>query len=472
MKKITKTKSHLKRNAACTLLLCTALTCGACGSGTPDTQDADAAHGTEADTDETPTAQDAETGAQTPSDAARNDTTEPDAETDTAESGKDGSPETDTTVSTFPSKIHIEMKSETEEKTADDGTVYLTRSFTYPAVTIEGNDDAAGKINADILSRIDAFKANTEIEEWAKTGYDEMAGSDSEYPFMAYSEDLNIAAERSDSNVISFTMTYYSFTGGAHGNYDTHGVNYNAKTGEVIAFADLSDDPDAFHEDTLAYNQNLAKTKPYQDRMFNSQYTELYESDNALETVLYADDVWYLSTSGLVFMSAPYALGPYAAGTIEFLIPYSDLAGMGFKDSYAYTDRLIMKIQENETYSFDLNGDGHEDSFLFSLENTENADGTYGSLLHFTVNDTDFSQDGSDAVKESLIAFSWGEYFLYDMNVDDTYTDLVVLAGVNEENEFVYYSHFFRYTGDGDLLYLGKSKGDVSDPTAEITLVK
>lgn len=472
MKKNTKQKNHLKRNAACTLLLCTVLTCAACGTGTADTPDAEASHGTEADASETPPSQDTETGIQAQPDAAQNDTAGPGTGNSAPEISSSGNPETDTTVSTFPSNIHIEIKTEEEEKTADDGTVYFTRSFTYPVVTIEGNDDAAGKINADIRSRIDAFKAGTEIEEWAKEGYDETISSDSEYPFISYIEDLGIAPARSDSNVISFTVSCYTFTGGAHGNYDTHGVNYNAKTGDVIAFADLSDDPDAFHEDTLAYNQNLAKTKAYQDRMFNSEYTNLYGSDNELETVLYADDVWYLSTSGLVFMSAPYALGPYASGTIEFLIPYSDLAGMGLKDSYSYTDRLIMKLQENENFSFDLNGDGHEDSFLFFQENTENADGTYGALLHLTVNDTDFSQNGNDAVKECLSDFSWDEYFLYDMNVDDDYTELAVLAGVNEGNEFVYYSHFFRYTGDGDLVYLGKSKGDLNDPTVEITIVK
>lgn len=376
MKKNTKQKNHLKRNAACTLLLCTVLTCAACGTGTADTPDAEASHGTEADASETPPSQDTETGIQAQPDAAQNDTAGPGTGNSAPEISSSGNPETDTTVSTFPSNIHIEIKTEEEEKTADDGTVYFTRSFTYPVVTIEGNDDAAGKINADIRSRIDAFKAGTEIEEWAKEGYDETISSDSEYPFISYIEDLGIAPARSDSNVISFTVSCYTFTGGAHGNYDTHGVNYNAKTGDVIAFADLSDDPDAFHEDTLAYNQNLAKTKAYQDRMFNSEYTNLYGSDNELETVLYADDVWYLSTSGLVFMSAPYALGPYASGTIEFLIPYSDLAGMGLKDSYSYTDRLIMKLQENENFSFDLNGDGHEDSFLFFQENTENADGT------------------------------------------------------------------------------------------------
>lgn len=99
-------------------------------------------------------------------------------------------------------------------------------------------------------------------------------------------------------------MTYYAYTGGAHGNYDTIGINYNAKTGDLISFTDLSEDDAAFHEDTLAYNQNLAKTEYYKERMFSEDTI----TDGTLESVLYADDAWYLSTSGLVFMSGPMLL--------------------------------------------------------------------------------------------------------------------------------------------------------------------
>lgn len=453
---------HLQHCTFCTLLLCVSLACTACGTNTSEEPAPDA--GQEAadssETQETP-----DTGTET--DASRTDSS--DAGDDIPETGENtGGSETDTTVSTFDSHITIETKNTTEEKTADDGTVYLTKSCSYPVIAIEGNDAAAGKINADLQSRIDSFMADTEIEEWAKEGYDDNIASGSEYPFLAYSDDLTIVPQRADSNVISFTIGSYMFTGGAHGNSDTSAVNYNAKTGEKISFADLSDDPDAFHEDTLAYNQKLAETESYQERMFSPELV----SDGSLESVLYADDVWYLAPYGLVFMSNPYALGPYAAGLIEFIIPYSDLAGMGFKDSYAYTDRLVMKLQDRETCHFDLNGDGQEDSIHFFLESVENTDGTYGSLLHLTVNDTDFSQSGSDDVKECLAGFSWGEYFLYDMNVEDAYTELTVLSWESDTSYSGYYSYFFRYTEDGSLIYLGKSNGDMSDPAITVSIEK
>lgn len=454
---------HLQGSALCALLLCASLTCTACGTGTSETPVDDVEQDAAADDSETQEAPAAET------DTSQIENPDTGSENDPPDAGENiDSSETDTTVSTFKSHITLETKSGNEEKTADDGTVYLSKSYSYPVVTIEGNDAAAEKINADIQSRVDSFMEATEIEEWAKESYDEAIASDSEYPFLAYSDDMTIAPQRADSNVISFTISNYSFTGGAHGNYGIGAVNYNAKTGENISFADLSDDPAAFHEDTLAYNQKLAQTDTYQERMFSPDLI----SDGTLESVLYADDVWYLAPYGLVFMSNPYALGPYAAGLIEFIIPYSDLAGMGFNASYAYTDRLILQLQDQETYHIDLNGDSQEDSVQFRLESIENTDGTYGSLLHLTVNDTDFSQDGNDAVQDYLSSINWGEYMLYDLNVDDNYTELVVLSGVNEDDDFVYYSHLFRYTKDGDLLYLGKSKGDVSDPAVEVSIVK
>lgn len=454
---------HPQGSVLCALLLSASLACTACGTGADKTPAADAEQNTAEDDSEVQEAPDAETDtSQAESPNAGSEEAAPDT------SGNAGDTETDTAVSTFESHITFETKNGSAEKTADDGTVYLTKSYYYPVVTIEGNDAAADKINADIQSRIDSFLAAAEVEEWAKESYDEAIASDMEYPFLAYSDDMTIAPQRADGNVISFTINNYAFTGGAHGNSGTGAVNYNAKTGDQISFADLSDDPAAFHEDTLAYNQKLAETESYRERMFSLDSI----SDGTLESVLYADDVWYLSPSGLVFMSNPYALGPYAAGIIEFIIPYSDLAGMGFKDSYAYTDRFVMTLQENETYHFDLNGDGQEDSVHFRLENIENEDDTYGNLLHITVNDTDFSQNGSDAVKDYLSSLSWGEYLLYDMNVNDDYTELAVLSGENEGTDFVYYSHFFRYTKDGALLYLGKSKGNVKDPTVAVSIIK
>lgn len=459
MKKQKIIRIHPKKSKALAFLLCAALACPACGT------DTDAGSGSNTPSDTTDDNSEQQTPDNTTAEENVNNSEQTAGSVPQTDTSETGASENDITVTTFESNITIEMHTEEERKTADDGTVYLIKTYTYPTVTIEGNDAAAGKINADIRSRIDPFLSNTEAEGWAKEDYEYRLEESPDEPFIAYSEDLSFKTERADSNVISFTLNNYAYTGGAHGNSDIRGINYNPRTGELIAFSDLSEDPAAFHEDTLAYNQALAKTEAYQQRMFSSESI----TDGSLESTLYADGAWYLSTSGLVFLSPPYALGPYAAGTIEFIIPYTDLAGMGFDPSYAYTDRLIMKLQENETCSFDLNGDGQEDSVLFRSENTESTDGSYGFLLHFTINDVDFSQTGDDTIKECLTDLAWGEFYLYDMNTDDDYTELVVLSGENEADDYVYYSHLFRYTKEGELLYLGKSRGDVSDPTVVIS---
>lgn len=377
-------------------------------------------------------------------------------------------PETDTTVSTFPSHIQIEMQSEKEDLTADDGTIYYTTSYVYPVISIEGNADAAEKVNADVRSRIDSFLDNTEVEEWAKEGYEYHISEESEYPFLSYCSDLTFDVQRSDNSVISFTMTNYSFSGGAHGNYLTQGVNYDAKTGKLLTFADLSGDADAFHEDTLAYNQDLARTEVYQMRMFSEDML----SDGSLESVLYADDAWYLSTSGPTFISNPYALGPYAAGTIEFVIPYADLADMGFAAGYAYTDRTVRKLLNDADAAFDLNGDGTEDTILFSPETVVNEDESYSTISHLIINDVDFSGRDDDAAGQQLNEKIWSELALFDLNVEDDYTELVLLSGENIGDNYVYTSRFFRYTKDGRLLYLGKVTGNVLDPSVTFSALE
>ncbi len=446
---------------SCALLLGITITCTACGSDAGTTPDSDitsdfSENNTQQSTDSTVNENDGQTAEMTPED-------------NPSENSGDKS---DTHVSNEPSHITITMTEEQNDKSAEDGTVYLYKSSSYPSVSIEGNEASADKINADIRSRVDSFNDNPEVEIWGKE-YFEMFESEPEnfekegITFVGYSEELSFETRRADSNVISFTMTYYAYTGGAHGNYDTIGINYNAKTGDLIAFSDLSSEPDTFHEDTLAYNQKLAKTEYYKERMFSEDSI----TDGTLESVLYADDAWYLSTSGLVFMSGPYALGPFAAGIIEFIIPYEDLADMGFQNAYTYTDRFVMKLPSKETYYYDLNHDGSEDSILVYTEDSVSDDGSFQSLPHLFINDIDFAQTQDTAVQAQLAQSftTWPEtpLYLYDLVPDDNYVELMLVSGEEEDSGYVNYSYFYRYQEDGTLAYLGKAKGDANDPTVD-----
>ena len=404
--------------------------------------------------------------------------TEPTADDENQADGSDSDmisgAETDTSVSSAGSSVTVIMKTEDDVSiAADDGTVIYTITCSYPIVSIAGNEAATEKINENILSRVEFFNtATNESVEYAKEDYEYMLSEDIQPP-MPYSSDLSYTVTRADDHVISFTENGYEYTGGAHGMPYKTGINYDANTGELLSFTDLSDDPDTFHADTLAYNQALAQTEYYSAELFNTDNI----TDGTLEEVLYADGGWYLSTSGLVFMSPPYALAPYAAGTLEFTIPYSELVNMGFKEQYNYTGRMIVELMENEPYSIDLNGDGQEDSISYYDEWVDDETDSRISLTHLTINGVDYSQDGTDDVREQLSSsLDMMDVYLYDLDVNDSYVEFATLSVIwsysdeNDNYEATYNSKFFRYTEDGSLIYLGQADVDVSDPTVSVSV--
>ena len=306
---------------------------------------------------------------------------------DTTSGGQAETAEGGVTVTAEETPVTVTMQSETEEMSLDDGTLYYISEWSYPAVSIEGNDDAADRINEDIRAQVDAFTENMPYVDEAK---EYSAG-------VAYEYDLSYTVMRADENVISFAKDQYTFTGGAHGLDLTSGVSYSTKTGERIAFTDLSGNPDTFHADTLAYLQELAATDAYSERLFSVDDI----TNGTMESVLYADGNWYLSRAGLVFLSNPYDLGPYAGGLIEFTIPYEKLADMGWKDDYAYSGRRVQAYAERETAEADLDGDGTLDSVYFLNEYKDSADGTDGltTKSYLVINDTGYPvYDSSAAV--------------------------------------------------------------------------
>lgn len=452
-------KRVAKKSTACAAILGAALCFSACGANAGETPNTlilenPASDGTQAQETDAP-----------------GENTEPAADEENQAGSAANDAKTDTNVINTEYTVTVIMKSEDDvELTTDDGTVFYTITCSYPIVSIEGNESAAEKINENILSRVSSFNtATNESVEYAKEDFEYMLSEDIQPP-MSYNSDLSFTVTRADNDVISFTENGYEYMGGAHGMPYMVGINYDTKTGELISFTDLSDDPDAFHADTLAYNQALAQTKYYSDQLFNTEDI----TNGTLEETLYADGGWYLSTSGLVFMSPPYALAPYSSGTLEFTIPYSDLANMGFKEQYTYTGKQIIKVLENESYSIDLNGDGNEDSVIYSGEWVVDGPNNNDYITHLTINDVDYSQKGTEDVSDKLIG-PWPGLRIYDLEDNDQYMELALIyeEWTHTESDNLTstkYSRFFRYTEDGTLVYLGQVNGDVSDPSVSVSV--
>lgn len=462
-KRIRMKKSNVqftKRTAAFALAVGLALTLCACGENAENTPgpvtpvtDGTQPENNAADT-ETEEIADTETATET------DPTTQTAAEDPTAD-------ESAVVISEDPaSPVTITMEPpEKQELTAEDGTVYYTSEYSYPVVSIEGNTAAADKINADILAQMDTIRASGETAAQESLDWlNSLSESDESLPgdFPASSDNVSYSVQRADDRVISFTVNYYSYAGGAHGYTFWRGAVYDTQTGEKLALDDLSDDPEAFRAATLAYNQELAATDSYSERMFSTDDI----TNGTLETVLYEEeDVWYLSPSGLVFVSDAYDLGPYAAGAIEFIIPYRDLPDMGFKEAYAYDGRLIMPLGEKQEYTADLNGDGAEETIsLYNESLYDDASGVSTTVNHLLIDGTDYA----DAVSDALPETTWAYLVMYDLDREDDYVEFALCGNYAEGDEYPPYSQFFRYGKDKSLLYLGKADGYANDTATVI----
>lgn len=362
-----------------------------------------------------------------------------------------------TTHTTLTSPVAIILYSEKRSTEAVNDRIIYTSTCTYPVVTIEGNENAADKINADIQAIVDSFYADTSYPEWAKDEYEEHYNTNL-YSY-TYSDSILFTVTRADSNVISFLATNEWYGGGAHGQYGSTGLNYDARTGELIDFADLSENADAFYQNTLTFHQSLAASNYYKSIMWPDDYD--------LEEVLYQDGRWYLSTSGLVFFSHPYELGAFFAGEIEFTIPYADLKEMGFQEKYAYDGQRTIPLQTEAVCFFDLNGDGQDEEIQFYIEQP----GSARTSLHFIINGIDYALQHDELASQfsnNKYIFCWTKCFLYDMNTEDDTIEIAFQMNMDnwDEDIMIPTTFLYRYENDGSLTYIGEAKTAVTDPTA------
>lgn len=325
----------------------------------------------------------------------------------------------------------------------DDSVCVLEASASYPYITIAGNSDVSDKINSAISAELDTFWTfEKENVTYADEDY-KMSLNDAEYTFTPYSADFSYTLKRCDDRIISVVFNQYDYSGGAHGNSWSYGITFDAVSGNRLHLEGLSSDSSAFYQMLLSNLSTQASLPAYRNFVFEDFYADIENS------LLKDSAAWYLDSSGLTFISNPYVLGSYAAGTFEFNIPYSDLDGLN-KD-YAYEGKYIRKLFPGISATCDLNGDQTPEELCYALSQDQ-ASQTQFSLI---INDTDYT----DALSDLHLTDPWtGAYYLMDIDPEDSYVEIGI-SNYNYENSSGTCTHFFRYSTDRRLIYLGKIPG-------------
>ena len=125
---------------------------------------------------------------------------------------------------------------------------------------------------------------------------------------MAYNQD----------GLLSITVDYYQFDGGAHGGTDRRPYNYDLTTGQELALQDLFKQGVKYME---IINREIRK-----QIAANPEGGYFTQPDMEFKTI--ADNQpFYLTDGGLVVYFGQYEIAPYAAGIPEFRLPFSLFKG-------------------------------------------------------------------------------------------------------------------------------------------------
>lgn len=399
------------------------------------------------------------------------DDSDTDVISDISDSGQQGDEDNPVSV-TFEKSI--------DEIKSDDGTVICTNSVQMPVVSIKDAEDIAEKINADLEEYYKTFSTgNNGTVEMAREDYAASLGEDG-WDFLGYSTDISVKVTRMDDAVISFQITLYDFTGGAHGNYGSGGRNYSAKTGELLSFDEISGDYEAFHAAVLDYMINLAESPAYKDKLFGPP------SKDDLDSALFDGDNWVFTRSGISFLAAPYVLGPYASGEIAFMLPYKKAYELGLKEDYRYNgnfvdERYYIYKSDPETFEpivdgtpdcyFDLDGDGTEEGLAFygQVVDPETGESSYAFYID--------GKDYGDVIDDELQniksnGYMENTYALYHADAPDGGVPAIAVLftefgeGTDSDGNPVSQplSFIFGYTKEMGLYYMYWDEGFVTLP--------
>lgn len=260
-----------------------------------------------------------------------------------------------TAESTLPLHVIVSMETHSEEHydPQNGETRILTFSYKTPRVYIEGRDAAMNAINEYIATVDETYYTGNDYGldsvadgsiggvnaflEAATDNYAFAVDTGDESLPLEFASERTARVERIDSRVLSMVYNTYTYTGGAHGNYAELAYNFDTETGERLTLGTLSADPDGLADFLSEY-----LTKLYTDDEDGYYSARVYEdlsvdAENNPVADLVREGAWYFNSTGMVFASQPYELGPYASGIIEFAVPYADLSGVIY-DKYLPTE--------------------------------------------------------------------------------------------------------------------------------------
>ncbi len=137
-------------------------------------------------------------------------------------------------------------------------------------------------------------------------------GKEDEWDVFTWDFTIEGRGEGEYNGIIAYTITKYSYTGGAHGGTELFGLNFDKKTGAPVT----EDDIFAFgYEERLS----AALRAHLRSSLDKDDYGMLFTTD------ITPNGNFILSKAGITYIYGQYEIGPYAVGIVKVTVPWNEI---------------------------------------------------------------------------------------------------------------------------------------------------
>lgn len=349
----------------------------------------------------------------------------------------------DETVKTVP--LNVELSAKYEGEWDDKGAI-----ITADSATIHILDDGYEKLKSA-------------LDEYNETNWQEVYTMYLEHREYAKEDifpdgtELYISREikvtRADSRILSFINAESSYVGGAHGGYYEDTEVYDVATGKTLELSDVVTDYDRVYE----YVLDGLKEKYGEDTFFDEYedwvYQMFYEPDGAMSSPL----EWNMDMEGITFRFSPYAIAPWAAGTLLVDLPFEGNEDL-YKDEYLVTtERPIIQVTADKEFSVDADGDGLAEKYTLSADMDEERYSTTITIERYKAEDPEAPEicekefHGNFKYAYLVTAENGGRYLYVELLEENDYhtTEIFALSDLSHAGgvSMATYGHFISDSG-------------------------
>ena len=282
--------------------------------------------------------------------------------------------------------------------------------------------DAAVTAYSDDLSGRAAglFK---EIAQSSRTAFREMGADAGDFQFGDMT--CEIETVRYDSQVLSFFETCSTFySGAAHGYTGYKGLSFDVATGSRIRLGDVFRDPAKLPAVVAANLISVIDGKAVTG--VEDLVAESFGGDEPSVS-------WVLDNEGVTFRYAPSDITPYALGTVEARVRFSEHPDL-FTDAYsARTGAYVVPLSTFIPSYTDLQGDGEKDTVLVEGV-TSGDDAQVYTGIRVTVNDRSCTvEDDFWGLRPILLHTQDGRNYIYAVTTSDNDYETLTVFDLNTD---------------------------------------